>query len=623
MDSHALHRLLEFLPHLAERRPELLSMLPSDEQPREGESLMDWVLGFQQSRLMEICSLWVLESLRILREKSPLSNVLIRGCLLLGGEFDLDTAAAVSIGEVPPSGDPRREEIRLALRSATRIGVLLHLNREERYCLPFPVRLSFEGVEFVDPLERETIRLRIIAHYAEFCRARVDLDEIASSRAWQFPNLLVAYEMTVDLMEESLGVDAEEWLAEGDRFASVPDSLIDPLLLFARYMGRALVMRETGAVTRLLRAGAAAARTRSDLAGEARVLELLGQFQLSHGEHANAVKSYLRCEKVQFLLGNPEAAVLCVSAVALAHREMEAIDLAIADFLRACQFAHDHQMFEQEIDTANCASDLMIEEGRTQEVIDLLERVIESQSRSARVYAAKSELLLHLAVALRREGREDAARRHLQAALAIAREAIHRPAEAAVHLELASHEREAASALPRVERALELYTEMGNHQGMARACRAISVLRRASGEDREECDRMLARALRFAQDAKDHSLEADILRERALACMETGDRQNALTSISREVVALRKTRFIPRLIDAHLRAASIYLSLDSHLAAAAEVLRAQALQRTHGHVSPEAIESLLRRCRASLTPEQFEYLVHEVSEELEGGILKG
>lgn len=625
LEEHAIHRLHAFLPHLARRQPELLALLPLEERPGEGQTLMDWAVGLPQRRLLEICHAWVLESLSLLKIHSPLSNVLLRGCLMLSGEFDLGDAAAVAIGEVPPPGDPRREEIRTALMRAARVGVLIHLAREERYCLPFPVRLTFEGVDFAEPMERESIRLRVVERFATLAHQFVKEDEPGSPRHWRFPNMLVAYEMAVELMEELLGVEAPEWQRCGAEFRAVPELLVQPLLDFAEHLGQALVLRQSESVVRLLSASAAAARTNGDGSREADVMDLLGQFHLRRNEYPRAIEAYRRSELVRTELDERDGVVVAISAIALAHRQMGHPDLAVGEFLRACTYARGFGLHEAEIDTANCAARLLIELERAFETAQLLADVVESVRFVDRRFPAYAELLAQFGVALRMEGRIDESRDRLFAALGLARMHLHRPAEARVCLEL-GHLFEQVSELEEsvkwIRRAKNLYIQVADYAGLAQTYLALARLGRAGQPDRD-LEMCLSKALRCAQAAHDDALTAQVWHERGQRALDQGNRGTAIAHFCQEVGALRPTRFVERLVRAHILLAELYIGQEAFLAAGTEALRAQGLARAYLRDEPGVrLNEVLDRARAGLTPEQFDFLVQDVSDEMDEGRLK-
>ncbi|MEO8376758.1 MAG: hypothetical protein ABI579_03740 [Candidatus Sumerlaeota bacterium] len=625
MDGHDIHRLHEFVPHLARRQPELLDLLPQEDRPADGESLIDWALALTPVRLMEICNAWVLETLSILKSTSPLSNVLLRGSLLLTGEFDLSDAAAVATGTVPRHGDPRREEIREALKRSTRAGVLIYLADSERYCVPFPVRLAFEGVNFLDPLERESISMRAIERFSRVARELVEHGEPLSSGHWRFSNMLTAFEFAVDAMESQLGLDAEEWIACGTEFASVPEALAEPLISFTECLGGALAQRQSKSVVRLLSAGAAAARSIGTHEREANLLMLLGQHFLAREQFPSAISCYERCEYLRKVSGNKAGVVVAISAVALTHRQASNPESAIQEFLRACDFARDHALYSQEVDTANCAATLMLGLSRYEAVVALAEKVALSLQRDRRKHSTAAELIVYHGSALRLQSRHREARERLFYALALAKGFSYRAGEALASLELAElfeAQEEREESVKWIRRAKNLYIQIGDYVGLTHCYLAFA---RAGGDTQGErdLDSCLSKALRCAQASRDEMLIARVWHERGLLAMREGFVTVAITHFTQEIAALKRTVKVSALVESHVRLADLYLQQESHLAAATEALRAQGIARAFmDEGEPEFIESILTKTRTHLTPEQFDFLIQEVSDELEAGKLK-
>ncbi|MCC6545766.1 hypothetical protein IT570_01260 [Candidatus Sumerlaeota bacterium] len=624
-EGHDIHRLHEFVPHLAQRQPELLALLPLEDRPAQGESLLDWALALTPVRLMEICNAWVLETLSILKETSPLSNVLLRGTLLLTGEFDLSDAAAVATGTVPRHGDPRRDEIREALKRATRAGVLIYLADSERYCVPFPVRLAFEGVNFLDPLERESISLRAIDRFSRVAGELVEDGEQLSPGHWRFSNMLTALEFAVDAMEGHLGVDADEWLSSGHDFASVPESLVEPLMLLVECMGAALTQRQSNSVVRLLAAGAAAARSAGAHGREANLLMLMGQYFLAREQFSAALFAYERCEKLRLACRDMKGVVVAISGMALTHRKASEPELAVQQFLRACDVAHDHELHSQEVDIANCAATIMLGLGRYDAVIALAEKVMVSLQRGQRKHPAVAELFVHQGTAFRLQSRHREARDRIFHALALAKGFDSRAGEAMASLELAElfeslGERE--EVVKWIRRAKNLYIQLGDYVGLTHCYLAFA---RAGGDTQGErdLDACLSKALQCAQASRDEMLVARVWHERGLLSLRQGFYTVAINHFTQEVSSLKRTVKVEALVNSHMQLAELYLKQESHLAAATEALRAQAVARAFARTGePDALPLLLARTRSHLTPEQFEFLIQEVSDELEAGSLK-
>ncbi len=626
MESHSIHRLHEFLPHMARRQPRLLSLLPAEERPQAGAPLSEWVLSLPQRRLMEICSSWVLESLRRLRTHSPLSNVLIRGALHFSGEFDLADVAAVAIGAPPAPSDPRREELRNALFRATRLGILIHLPRQQRFCVPFPVRLSFEGVSFIEPIEREAIRLRMAGHFASMAEDFFGTAPAKVLRHWRFANLLAAYETAAELAEEYLGLEPDDWAHEPEAPPlDLPRELAFALTQFGRALGRSLIQRPSESGARLLAASAAAARMlgTDELHAEARAR--VGQFHLRRRQFTEAIASYRHAERCSLEAGDPKGALLAISAMALAHREMGNPAEAVAEFLRAGALARENELLDSEVDTVNCAVEVLLAGEQYSEARELAESLLRSRRVSALRCPAFAELFVRLGVALRHAGDYTEARDRLYAAMGFARECHHRPAEAGACLELAlvyRAEGDSTAAMKWCRRARNLYAELSDGSGLAETSLLLSQLAR-DGLDGGSAEEMLAKALRYAQGARDMALVARIWRERGLLTrQESPNSAAALPHFHQEVKALRHTRQPRLLVEAHLRLADLYFAQEAMLAAGTEVLRAQAVARSslHGQKHP-ALERSLAKALRYLTPEQFEFLVQEVTEELDTGAL--
>lgn len=624
MDEHQIHRLDEFLPHLARLQPHLLDLLPAWEQPAPGVSLGEWVLDLPHKRLMEICSAWVLETLQHLRRNSPLSNVLLRGCLLLTGEFDLADAAAVAIGEVPPPGDPRREEIRTALSRAARLGVLIHLPADERYCVPFPVRLSFEGVDFLDPGERDALRRRLVNHFGAMAAEFVRDDQPIANRHWRFANMLAAWETAVDLTEEFGAIDASDWTVQEPVGPAVPEFVRRPLADLAEALGRAVVIRHTDSTPRLLEAGVAAARDLPNDAQMAQFLGLLGQYYLKRANFAAAIGAYRRWERLGRETGNKRWTVLALSAVAIVHRDEGSAHTALTEFLHASAVAREAGLLEQVVDTANCAARLMMAEKSYRRTVTLLEEILVHGAGPLLRLPAYAETLALLGGALRGVGRPEDARKRLLEANYLGESLPHRPAAAEASYEmglLCMDRSDWTEAEEWLDRSLQVARELTDAAGTARATIALAdaVYQRPDpGRARE----LLARALRSAQEARRYDLQGAIWHRRGRYALEREDDQEALASFQNQVLALRETTLAADAVDAHLRIGGILLRQESTLAAAASILRAQGISRAM-RLSPEhpALAAMVVRMQETLTDDQLEYLISEVTEELEAGQL--
>lgn len=625
MDEHVIHRLDEFLSRMAARQPDLLTLLPEYERPEQGIALHEWVLSLPQRRLMEICSAWVLESMRRLRETTPLTNVLLRGCLHFSGEFDAADAAAVSIGELSPPGDPRWEEIRIALSRAVRAGVLIHLRREDRYCIPFPVRLSFEGVDFLNPLERDSMRLRMIHRFAELATKLREDPDLGSPKYWRFANMLTAYEFAVDMMEELLGIESSDWAAEMNMVGEPPKIIAEPLVHLGKFLGRALVTRQSSSGARLLAASVLSARAINDAASEGEALDMLAQFYFRRGEYRQSTAVYRTAAILHLSMGDDHGVVIAMSAMALSYRDMGETNAAIDRFLRACRFSRRRGLIEQEIDTANCAVVMMIARGRLRETIALIQRVIDSHRRSTQRHPAFAELLVQYAIALRESQRPAESRDWLLSALSIARSFLHRPVEARCYLELGRLSvslREVDESKRWLNRAKEGFLEMSHYGGLAETYLTIHQARPLLNPGTTD-EALLIRVMKAAQKAGDMDILAESWRERGLLAAHREDETLALTYFHQELRVRRRTRNVAALVDGHLRMALLYMRQDSYLAAGTEALRAQAIARARLETTeyPQQLDDVFGAILRELSAEQFNYLVDEVSEELETGTL--
>ncbi len=612
---------------MARRQPDLLGLLPEDERPDSMTALDSWILNLPHRRLMEICAAWVLEAMRRLKETSPLTNVLLRGCLQFSGEFNMTDAAAVAIGEVPEPQNPRWAEIRTALGRAVRAGVLIHLRREERYCIPFPVRLSFEGVDFLDSLERESIRLRMIHHFAGVARELADSPELSTPKYWRFSNMLLAYEYAADLMEELLGLETSYWMDELEQVGGAPDTVAGPLVDFGRFLGRALVVRQSAAGGRLLAASVAAARHFPNTQQESDALNRYAQFYLRRKEFPRAIQAYGAAEGLNRRRGDVRGTVLSMSAMALAYREMGRFDEAINEFLRACLYARTHDLHEEELDTANCAAQLMIQTRQYQDAIYLVRQVVEALKRTERRFPAFAELLVRYGLALRYTGKMEESREWLLSALGISRSFLHRPAEARCFLELgrlAIEEGSIEEGAKWFRRARSAFAELSDYGGLSET---YLDLFRAAAQRPESADyeTLVVKALKAARKSGDRGLEAESWHERGLLALRHEDSLAAMNFFHRELEARRKTRSVEPMVRTHLIMAQLYLGQEAAFAAGTEILRAQALWRAYleREECPPQLETLLHDVRRHLSKEQFEYLVEEVSEELETGALAG
>jgi tetratricopeptide (TPR) repeat protein len=622
MDPHTIHRLHDFLPHLAARQPDLLGLLPPEERPVPGTRLEDWVVSLPQRRLMEICSVWVLQSLTRLRVVSPLTNVLLRACLHLAGEFDQFDAEALAVGEPFAPGNPRREEIRRALDMAVRAGLLIHVVQEDHYCVPFPVRLSLEGVEVGDPMERELHRMRLVAHFATIAAPPYLRPEFRDARHWRFPNMLAALEQATALMEEWMGLEPGEWVPVWQSLRDVPPSLARPLSRLGCLLGRALVARHSDGGERLLAAALAGATSLDDADARGQLLGYMGQFHLRRNRHRAALAVYTLAEDHHRAQRHPQEEVLAISAQAFALRELGQWLAAAATFGRAAAVAMQAALADEELHNLNCAAETLCAISRPGDAVTLLETAVARLGEFPS--PGHGELLLRLGAALRQAGDHEAAGRRLEQAVVEARAHGHLRVESEACLELAFLHRAIGlpdEALRWARRARTLFGAVPDHAGIARTELFHYQLLTPAERDREG-DALLGRALRHAQGANDHEIEAQVWRERRHAAADRGEESTAISWACREIDALRHTWNTTALLEAHLALARLYNQRGATLAAAADALRAQAIARTVGgeHLGPEDL--LFIEGFAKLLPaDQFDFIVQQVTDELDAGEL--
>ncbi|MCC5875467.1 MAG: hypothetical protein JJU11_04530 [Candidatus Sumerlaeia bacterium] len=623
LEGHEIHRLHEFVPHMARLQPDLVTMLPEQDRPEPGVDLEKWVLSLPQKRLMEISTVWVLEALSRLRRQSPLTNVLLRGCLTLEGEFDLSDAGAVATGEEIGPENPRRLEIRRALNRAARAGILIHLPSVDRYCIPFPVRLSFDGVDFMDDFEREMIRWRTVRHFAHLAAQEPHDSELGDIRHWRFTNLIAAFETAVELMEELLGMEGAEWAEYWEELRQVPEELAAPLLALARLLGRAIVTRQSESGHRLLAAGAAAAAHLTEREARGGIINLIGQFHLKRGAFRRAYSAFQVAEAAHGVAQSWRSAILGISAQAIVLREAGNLHVAATQFLRAARIAEKRRLPDIQIDNANCAARIYLSLGSAREAVDALEPML-ANIRVDATFPARAETLLLLGTALLECGRPIAARPHLFAALSDSRDLIHRPVEAQACLQVARlfhEEGKRREAINWARRSHQLHAEMSSHGGQCDALLELFRLSRESMGREGAGDQLPRRALRHAQAARDSSREADAW-QMLLEVVRDEEDDSEIVLRCRLMECLRQTWRHRDLVQSHLGLASAYEGKRAYLAAAGELLRGQAIARSleltrelgeiDGRVPP-----LLRK----LSQPEVDYLTEEISDELESGKL--
>lgn len=609
---------------MARLQPDLVSLLPIHDRPGPDIDLAQWVLSLPQKRLMEICGSWVLESLSRLRRQSPLSNVLLRGCLTLEGEFDLSDAGAVAIGEEIGPNNPRREEIRRALNRAARAGVLIHLPSVDRYCIPFPVRLSFEGVDFMDELERETIRWRTVRHFAALTEGESPDSELGQMRHWRFTNLLAALETAVQLMEELLGMEGSDWQDHWEDLREIPDDLAPPLLSLASLLGRALVARQSDSGHRLLAAGAAAAAQLSRRTDRGELISLIGQYHLRRRSHQKAHQAFRRAEAVHGVAQSWRNAILSVSAQALVLQEAGNLQLATDQFLRASSLARRRGFQDVQLDNANCAARLLLDLNRQDEVVDFLTKLLMDGAGTVR-YPPRAETQLLLGMAHLSLGNTEAARPRLFEAIAEARQMVHRPVEANGCLQISRlfHiEGQLREATNWARRSQSLFEELSQNSGQGAALLLLHRYSLVSMGLDEAGDQLARRALRHAQVARDPALEADCWAALLELVSSEDETDSEIVIRCRHIDALRSTWRHRELVASHLGLATAYEERRAHLAAAGEILRSQAISRSLGF-DDQATEasSRLQHLYKFLARREIDYLSEQVSDELEAGSL--
>ena len=625
MDQHAIHRLTEFLPHLARRQPELFELLPDSERPLDGVPLNEWAEALTGRRPVEICTLWVIDCLRRLRERSPLSNVLLAACLRLPGEFELQDAAAVAIGEIPKPDDPRHGELRRALAHAVRQGVLIHIPKRNRYCIPFPVRLASGDAPFLDAEVELIQRMRLVRHYADACATLKSEHELIEARDWRFSNFFHAFETAVDLAEELMGAEPLESAIDAPVGVELPHPLLEPLVLFGLCLGKAVIQRASDSGLRLLMTSLAAAEQLRLTDAIAELQSSVGRFHLRRGAYGRAIEWYRKLESSRLSAGDHESVVVAISAIAIAHREMGNVELAIGEFQRARALSAAWRLAEAEVDTTNCAARLMIAEDRFLEARRLCEASVDSGEKSLRRYPAFAELLILLAEALGAEGRFAEARDRALAGLAHARSTTHRLAEAQACLTLGRLHRleeRKDDALTWLRRARGIFLELSDPVGLgetyAELAESLPV-----GETTETSERLLARALRCAEIAGRPDIAARLWMTRAARSTLHGRHAEACLERTHAATALRKARQIHRLPALYAALALDYRELADFHGCAQAILRSQAIRRAYAPQEPASNEelTLLPEMALNLGEAHFELLVGEVTEELEAGEL--
>ncbi len=625
MDQYAIHRLHEFIPHLAKRQPFLLDLLPYDERPTSQIDLKEWVWSLSQRRLMEICSSWVVESIHKMDATSPLSAEALRVCLYLPGEFDVIDATSVIYGKRPAPEAVEIDRIHRSLNQLVHLGLLIHLADSDHYCLPFPVRLSIEGFQVNDQMEEDVYKERIIRYFSAIAKELFEKQIYASPKYWRFPNMLSAFEFNVDLIEKNLGSDQIDWFHDELDISNVPYHLARALLHFSLFFGRSLVELKSRAGFRLLSAGAVAAHAINRNSEEAHCLSLLGQFFFLRYEYGNSIRAYRQAEYIYKNIDDPIGHIIALGAIGIAHQEMGNRELAIQELLRARSVAANHQLHEKELDTANCAAKLLLEVGRAFESIKLTDELILKFNKESANFPSYAELLMHQGKGYRIIGEYIDAKRQLYSALALSKTSSHRTVESAtymeigrVHLELFEN-REAGKWF---HRALALYIELDDKKGQSEAYLALAETFLAE-DNFHRAEEYLERSHRLARRLRAHEIIASVWELRAEIALAQEDKLMGLSHLHEVVACYRQTRETGLLIENHLKLAELYTDFESYLACCVELLRAQAIDRAF-HPEPDKssdIKERLESVHEYLSDEQFSHLVEEVTDELESGEL--
>lgn len=625
LDRHLIHRLDEFLPHLAALQPKLLELLPAGERPIAGAELSQWVNTLPQPRMMEICQLWVLESLTTLKERSPLTNVLIRSALLFSGEFDLNDLAAVAIGETMHHGDPRRQEIRMALAMANRCGLMIHLTPEEHFCVPFPVRLCLEGVDFYDPLEKDELRFRLMDRFRALAEdLHRDEPDTASRRYWRFANFLTAYETATGFMEESLELEDSPWYREPQPIDNVPNVLIQPLLAFAHYLGKELVRSQSERGERLLAASVSAARTLGDKRQESETLAMLARYHMCRKRFEMAISLFEQCLTLCQETGDHFEAASLRGAVAICLRDMGDLEKAIGQFIEAAKYARHWELPDPMIDTANCAAKILVEQKRGVEAATLLHDLAGPLMDEDQRYPALAETHVLLGIAARLAGEISEAAKHFEKAVELGQHFPHRPVEARARYELGLLYVEGVMEEEARECFLEailIFNQLADYQGLASA--RLQLMRLEMGDQRlSAAERTFRLALRNAQTARAQELIAESWRLRKELAELQRDQRGVIDALDNEIRVLQYTGLAPELIRAHMQLGAIYLSQNSVMNAGMEVLRAQGVARqAMREQAPPEIDELINEISQVLSEDQWEYIVGEISSEMDAGEL--
>ncbi len=415
--------------------------------------------------------------------------------------------------------------------------------------------MSFEGASFLDPIEEDTYKLRMVHHFAKVAGDFVQRNERAKPSGWQFSNLLSSYEYAVNNVEDGLGIPVESWGQTNIGAIGIPDDQARELVTFAMCLGNALVGISSSIGARLLWASASAANELREVSKEADIYNLIGQYHLKRGLHSSAIQAFRLCEKLHGEVENHEGVLLALGAIGISFREEAHIDLAIQEFKKACELAREWEFPEREIDLANCAMTLLIREERYFEATTLGKAVLLSLAQQGRDFPSQAELLVQHSIAHFLEGDVEESREIVFSAIGLARTHRHRPAEARGFLQLgrlyhATFDDE--ESMKWFRRARSLFAELSDQRGVAESYLEMARLYNVADESNTRSN-MLTKALQSARAARDGLLEAEVWHERYLAAFECKDMAMASAIAQEEISALHRTKCYTRLVDAYIR----------------------------------------------------------------------
>lgn len=623
MKGHSIHRLDEFLSNLASLQPDLLTSLPQHEQPSGEMDLDSWVLSLSQRRLVEIAETWILHSLDRLNQAFPSAQNLFSFCFLFQGEFDVQDALALYEGEFAVSSHPFLEETARSLEEAARLGLLITLRREERYCIPFPVRLACEGTDPTRFDEHDSLRLRYVHYMGKRAAQFLELGEELTPSHWRYSNMLAAHINATDLMVELMGFEANGWEEHFDELTEAPDEVATSLVCLGRILGPTLGKRMSPTTLRLFASSLAASRGLGVLEDEQVFIDWMGQYLFRCKRYELAVKCYDRAIVLHQMRGEHDEVVVALSARALAFRELKDFESAIDTFQAACSYARVALLPEAEIDTANCVLPLLLKQQRFEDAATLANRVLRSLRRYDKECPSMAELLVYYGEAYRCGGQLTEGKKWLLLAYQMGKDLGHRPAEAAACLELSRVYYDQGNSKKSYQWALEAvdcYLEISDYTGYAR-----SVYQQFCAMDDEERAQhgasLLKTVRKAARKSNDYSTLARVFHHEAEKFLRKGDLYRAVHQFQNKLEALRHVDAPYRLVQVHFLLYRLYLDDDSIYSASAEALRAQAITRSACLKESAQLAEIMEQVVKMLTEDQFEALVYQVTEELEAGEL--